>query len=192
MAQFSHGAAKTVKLFFENFDVFLLPETIENIGTVRKQAESVKKETLTALSKEFLPPFEREDIAALARGLVETICASEDILQCVYFCNLTDADSFMHKLSLIALDCAAAMLDCMTALENFTKQTPIYTCTERITSLVKDANEIFAKANRKLFTTSCDAKEILVKSCIYKSAVHSSLVIQKVADITENIILKNS
>ncbi len=187
-----NSATQTVKHFFGNFDTFLLPETLRNIFEIKKKAYRVKKEIMTTLSKEFLPPFEREDIAALTRALNEAICASVNLLQCSYFSNLIRTDSYMKEFSAIAFNCATQILLCVGGFENFAKPNEIYCCTDKITRFLNDAEDAFVKANRNLFTTSCDTKEILIKSRIYETGANSCFSFEKINCIIEDIVLKNS
>jgi uncharacterized protein Yka (UPF0111/DUF47 family) len=87
-AELSCKAAKEVADTLENFDSFALPEAVERVHKIENQADIVKRELVAALSKEFLPPIEREDIMQLLTtdNVTDSV---EDVLRGIYTYNIT-------------------------------------------------------------------------------------------------------
>jgi len=144
----------------------------------------------TELGKNFITPFDREDIHYLANSL-------DDIADYIYasakkinFYHVDPNDIGIQKMAdLIALGCIQVH-KAVTELRNMKNMRQITDALVAINSLENQADDIFDMSIERLFATEPDAKEVIKKREIYQIMEIVTDKCEDAANVIESIIIK--
>jgi uncharacterized protein Yka (UPF0111/DUF47 family) len=142
------------------------------------------------LGKNFITPFDREDIHYLANSL-------DDIADYIYasakkinFYHVDPNDIGIQKMAdLIALGCIQVH-KAVTELRNMKNMRQITDALVAINSLENQADDIFDMSIERLFATEPDAKEVIKKREIYQIMEIVTDKCEDAANVIESIIIK--
>mgnify|MGYP000961472731 CR=1 FL=1 len=191
-AELSCKAAKEVADTLENFDSFALPEAVERVHKIENQADIVKRELVAALSKEFLPPIEREDIMQLVDQLDNVTDSVEDVLRGIYTYNITSIKPEAIEFVRLICDICLALKETVEDFKDFKKSSTLQGRIIRVNDLEVEGDKLFTQAMRNLFVNACDPRELLVWQNIFTSLEVCCDNCEHVADAIEAAVLKNS
>ncbi len=146
----------------------------------------------TELGKNFITPFDREDIHSLASAL-------DDISDYIYasakkinFYRVDPDDIGIRKFGdLIALGCGQ-VAKAVTELRNMKNMRVITDALVAINSIENQGDDIFDMSIERLFATEPDAKEVIKKREIYQVMEMVTDKCEDAANVIESIIVKYS
>lgn len=144
----------------------------------------------TELGKNFITPFDREDIHYLATSL-------DDIADYIYasakkinFYHVDPNDIGIQKMAdLIALGCTHVH-KAVTELRNMKNMRQITDALVAINSIENQGDDIFDMSIERLFATEPDAKEVIKKREIYQIMEVVTDKCEDAANVIESIIIK--
>jgi hypothetical protein len=144
----------------------------------------------TELGKNFITPFDREDIHYLATAL-------DDIADYIYaaakkinFYHVNPDDIGIKKFGdIIPLGCVAVH-NAVTELRNMKNMRKITDALVAINSIENQADDIFDMSIERLFATEPDAKEVIKKKEIYQVMEIVTDKCEDAANVIESIIVK--
>lgn len=144
----------------------------------------------TELGKNFITPFDREDIHYLATSL-------DDIADYIYasakkinFYHVDPNDIGIQKMAdLIALGCTQVH-KAVTELRNMKNMRQITDALVAINSIENQGDDIFDMSIERLFATEPDAKEVIKKREIYQIMEVVTDKCEDAANVIESIIVK--
>ncbi|HPH84225.1 MAG TPA: DUF47 family protein [Ferruginibacter sp.] len=144
----------------------------------------------TELGKNFITPFDREDIHYLATAL-------DDIADYIYasakkinFYHVDPNDIGIQKMGdLIALGCVQ-IHKAVTELRNMKNMRQITDALVAINSIENQGDDIFDMSIERLFATEPDAKEVIKKREIYQVMEIVTDKCEDAANVIESIIIK--
>ena len=144
----------------------------------------------TELSRNFITPFDREDIHALATSL-------DDIADYIYgsakkinFYRVNPNDIGIQKFAdLISLGCVQVH-KAVTELRNMKNMRQITDALVAINSIENQGDDIFDMSIERLFATEPDAKEVIKKREIYQVMELATDKCEDAANVIESIIIK--
>ena len=144
----------------------------------------------TELSRNFITPFDREDIHALATSL-------DDIADYIYgsakkinFYRVNPNDIGIQKFAdLISLGCVQVH-KAVTELRNMKNMRQITDALIAINSIENQGDDIFDMSIERLFATEPDAKEVIKKREIYQIMEVVTDKCEDAANVIESIIIK--
>jgi uncharacterized protein len=144
----------------------------------------------TELGRNFITPFDREDIHYLASAL-------DDIADFIYasakkvnFYRVNPNEIGIHKLSDIILLSTEQVLTAVGELRNMKNMRIITEALVKINSLENEADDIFDMSIERLFATEADAKEVIKKREIYQAMETATDKCEDAANVIESIIVK--
>src|SRR5687768_3350335 len=144
----------------------------------------------TELGRNFITPFDREDIHYLASAL-------DDIADYVYatakkvnFYRINPNDTGMQKLAEIIHQSAQEVRKAVGELRNMKNMRLITESLVKINSLENEADDIFDMSIERLFATEPDAKEVIKKREIYQVMETATDKCEDAANVIESIIVK--
>ena len=142
------------------------------------------------LSKNFITPFDREDIHYLATSL-------DDIADYMYACakkiltyNVEEVDSYMKELVIISEKSIMALSDALSKLRSMKNVSQIRQECVLINSLENEADEVLDKAILNLFAKNTDAVQIIKLKDIYQDLEIISDKCEDASNVIESIIIK--
>lgn len=188
---YSCRAADSLQNTLRNFDPATLPETMEKLHEIEHAADDAKHTLMEKLTKEFLPPIEREDIVALAREIDNVTDAIEDILLKIYMYDVhvirEDALTFTDLL----VRCCTALKAAMEEMRYFKKSDKLRGMIIEINSLEEEGDKLYTAAVRTLFTTDVSPLEIFVWTEVFAKMEKCCDAVEHTANVIESVIMKN-
>jgi uncharacterized protein len=144
----------------------------------------------TELGKNFITPFDREDIHELANSL-------DDISDYIYasakkinFYRVNPNDIGFQKMAdQIAIACVQ-IHNAVTELRNMKNMRKITDALVAINSIENQADDIYDMSIERLFATEQDAKEVIKKREIYQAMENVTDKCEDAANVIESIIVK--
>jgi len=146
----------------------------------------------TELGRNFITPFDREDIHYLASSL-------DDIADYIYasakkinFYRVNPNDMGMQKLSELIEQGANQVRIAVLELRNMKNMRNITEALVKINSIENQADDIFDMSIERLFATEPDAKEVIKKREIYQAMEIVTDKCEDASNVIESIIIKYS
>jgi uncharacterized protein Yka (UPF0111/DUF47 family) len=144
----------------------------------------------TELGRNFITPFDREDIHLLATALDDI---ADYIFACgkkINFYRVNPNDTGMQKLAEIVHASATEVRKAVGELRDMKNMRLITESLIRINSLENQADDMFDMSIERLFATEPDAKEVIKKREIYQSMEMATDKCEDAANVIESIIVK--
>jgi uncharacterized protein len=195
--QLFSDVADTVKKMGDKLREVVHEKDFETRGVLIKEIEDMEHvndnythSIFTELGRNFITPFDREDIHSLANAL-------DDISDYIYasakkinFYKVDPTDLGMQKMAeLIANSC----LEVQTAVKELRDMKNLRKITDAmvaINSIENHADDIFDMSIERLFATEPDAKEVIKKREIYQVMEIVTDKCEDAANVIESIIVK--
>jgi hypothetical protein len=163
---------------------------IKEIEDMEHTNDDYTHHIFTELGKNFITPFDREDIHYLATSL-------DDIADYIYasakkinFYHVDPNDIGIQKMAdLIALGCIQVH-KAVTELRNMKNMRQITDALVAINSIENQADDIFDMSIERLFASEPDAKEVIKKREIYQIMETVTDKCEDAANVIESIIIK--
>jgi uncharacterized protein len=163
---------------------------IQEIEDMEHVNDELTHNIFTELGKNFITPFDREDIHYLASAL-------DDIADYIYasakkinFYRVNPNDIGIVKMAdLIAVGCVQVH-KAVTELRNMKNMRNITDALVAINSVENQADDIFDMSIERLFATEPDAKEVIKKREIYQVMEIVTDKCEDAANVIESIIVK--
>jgi len=144
----------------------------------------------TELGRNFITPFDREDIHYLASSL-------DDIADFIYaaakkinFYRVNPNDMGMQKMSELIEQSAQQVKIAVTELRDMKNMRNITEALVKINSIENQADDIFDMSIEKLFDSEPDAKEVIKKREIYQVMEIVTDKCEDASNVIESIIIK--
>ncbi len=163
---------------------------IKKIEDMEHVNDDYTHQIFTELSRNFITPFDREDIHALATSL-------DDIADYIYasakkinFYRVNPNDIGIQKMAdLIALGCVQVH-KAVTEIRNMKNMRQITDALVAINSIENQGDDIFDMSIERLFATESDAKEVIKKREIYQIMEVVTDKCEDAANVIESIVIK--
>lgn len=144
----------------------------------------------TELGKNFITPFDREDIHYLATAL-------DDIADYIYatakkinFYNVNPQEQGIQKLAECIELSVQSLHVAVKELRNMKNVTIITNAIVKVNSIENQADDIYDMSIERLFATEPDAKEVIKKREIYQVMETATDKCEDAANVIESIIVK--
>ncbi len=144
----------------------------------------------TELGRNFITPFDREDIHYLATSL-------DDIADYIYasakkinFYRVNPNDTGMQKFAELIEEGANQVRIAVLELRNMKNMRNITEALVKINSIENQADDVFDMSIEKLFATEADAKEVIKKREIYQVMEIVTDKCEDASNVIESIIIK--
>ena len=163
---------------------------IKEVEDMEHVNDELTHKIFTELGRNFITPFDREDIHYLASAL-------DDIADYIYasakkinFYHVNPDDIGIQKMGdLIALGCLQ-VYKAVTELRNMKNMRQITDALVAINSIENQGDDIFDMSIERLFATEPDAKEVIKKREIYQIMEIVTDKCEDAANVIESIIIK--
>ena len=171
-------------------DVEKRGQLIKDLENMEHTCDDFTHEIFTQLSKNFITPFDREDIHYLASAL-------DDIADHIYasakkinFYKVNPSDSGIQKMADIIAQACVAVNGAIVELRNMKNMRKITDALVLINSIENQGDDIFDLSIERLFDTEPDAKEVIKKREIYQVMEIVTDKCEDAANVIESIIVK--
>ncbi len=144
----------------------------------------------TELGRNFITPFDREDIHYLASAL-------DDIADYIYasskkinFYRVNPNDMGIRKLADLILESTVQISNAVYELRNMKNMRKITEALVKVNSIENQADDVYDLSIDRLFETEPDAKEVIKKREIYHAMETATDKCEDAANVIESIIVK--
>jgi len=144
----------------------------------------------TELGRNFITPFDREDIHYLASALDDIADFVFASAKKINFYRVNPNDTGLQKLAEIIRQSCAEVRKAVGELRNMKNMRLITESLVRINSLENEADDIFDMSIERLFAIEPDAKEVIKKREIYQVMETATDKCEDAANVIESIIVK--
>lgn len=165
-------------------------QTISQIEDLEHANDELTHRIFTELGRNFITPFDREDIHYLASALDDI---ADYIFACakkINFYRVNPNDTGMHKLAEIVHASSTEVRKAVGELRDMKNMRLITESLVKINSLENQADDMFDMSIERLFATEPDAKEVIKKREIYQVMEAATDKCEDAANVIESIIVK--
>jgi len=163
---------------------------LSQIEDLEHENDNLTHNIFTELGRNFITPFDREDIHYLATSL-------DDIADYIYasakkmnFYKVNTNDMGIQKLAEVIQMGAAEVRKAVIELRNMKNMKLVTESLVKINSLENQADDLFDMSIERLFETEPDAKEVIKKREIYQVMELATDKCEDAANVIESIIIK--
>ncbi len=163
---------------------------IKEVEDMEHTNDDYTHQIFTELGKNFITPFDREDIHYLATALDDIADYIQASAKKINFYKVNPNDIGIQKMAdVIALGCVAVH-NAVTELRNMKNMRQITDALVAINSIENQADDIFDMSIERLFAEEPDAKEVIKKREIYQVMEIVTDKCEDAANVIESIIVK--
>jgi uncharacterized protein len=193
---FESVSAELVKMGDKLKEVVNEPD-FDKRGKIIKEIEDMEHvnddythQIFTELGRNFITPFDREDIHYLASALDDIADYIYSAAKKINFYRVNPDDIGIKKFGdIIPLGCVAVH-NAVTELRNMKNMRKITDALVVINSIENQADDIYDMSIERLFATELDAKEVIKKKEIYQVMEIVTDKCEDAANVIESIIVK--
>ncbi len=164
---------------------------ISEMRDIEHQNDNITHEIFIELGKNFITPFDREDIHALASAL-------DDIADYIYasgkkinFYKIDPiSDQGIQKTAAAIHDAVIAVKEAVMELRNLKNTQKIIECVIKINSIENNADNIFDMSIEQLFNSDVDAKELIKRRELYMVMETATDKCEDAGNVIESIVVK--
>lgn len=163
---------------------------ITQLEDIEHDNDELTHRIFTELSRNFITPFDREDIHYLASAL-------DDIADYIYasakkinFYRVNVDDSGLQKLADMIEQSAMQVRNAVAELRDMRNMRQMTEALVKINSIENQADDIFDMSIERLFATEPDAKEVIKKREIYQVMEIVTDKCEDASNVIESIIIK--
>ena len=164
---------------------------IKGMEDIEHQNDDITHKIFIELGRNFITPFDREDIHSLASAL-------DDIADCIYaagkkinFYKIDPiSDQGIQKMAEAISGAVKAVKEAVTELRNLKNTQKIIECVIKINSIENNADDIFDMSIERLFESDVDAKELIKRREIYQVMEVATDKCEDAGNVIESIVVK--
>ncbi len=165
-------------------------EIIKQMEELEHQNDVLTHTIFVELGKNFITPFDREDIHSLATAL-------DDIADYIYasakkinFYKINPDDQGVQKMAVVIKDAVLAVNSAVIELRNLKNTQKIIDCVVRINSAENQGDDIFDLSIDRLFEHESDIKLLIKKRELYQSLEIVTDKCEDAGNVIESIVVK--
>ena len=191
-AGFASKAALMLKDIFRSFDPARMPQWMDQIHEIEHAADKKRHAMTDKLAKAFITPIEREDIISLSYNIDELTDKAEEVFIRIYMNNVQAIRPDALRMLDIVIACTEEVCALVKEFPDFRRSKKLNESIIRINSLEEQADRIYFASMRALHTEGGDVLEILAWREIYTYLEKCADACEHVADVVEEVVMKNS
>ena len=180
----------TLKKAFNENDPVKRRSLLESIEDGEHKNDEFTHQIFVELGKNFITPFDREDIHYLATSLDDIADYMFASSKKVINYNITDNDDYMKQLAEVNQKSIKILTDAVSKLRNMKNISQIKQDCVLINSLENDADDILDAAIINLFSNVADPIQIIKLKDVYEDLEVISDKCEDAANVSESIIIK--
>lgn len=163
---------------------------INQIEDLEHANDDLTHNIFTELGRNFITPFDREDIHYLASALDDIADYIFASAKKINFYRVNPTDSGIQKLTEIIEQSAIHVSGAVKQLRDMKNLREITEALVKVNSLENQADDVFDMSIERLFQTEVDAKEVIKKREIYQVMEIATDKCEDAANVIESIVIK--
>jgi len=164
---------------------------IKEMEDIEHKNDEVTHKIFIELGRNFITPFDREDIHALASALDDIADYIYSAAKKINFYKVDPiSDQGIQKTAEAIKEAVAAVKDAVMELRNLKNTQKIIECVIKINSIENSADDIFDMSIERLFESDVDAKELIKRREIYQVMETATDKCEDAGNVIESIVVK--
>ena len=185
-------SAEILKDFLGNFNLDKLEEKIKEVHIIENESDHIMHKMRNYLTKDFLPPIDREDISLIGNKLDDIEDSIDEILINLKILNVTQIKEDVNEILEILLKSAYTVKEMFVNFKNFKKVDEIKQKIIEVNYLEEDGDKAYEKAMSKLYRAEVNPFDLIKWTKIYNCLEQAIDFCEEVSDSVEDVILLNS
>ncbi len=174
-----------------NEPVFEIREQIlSQIEDLEHKNDDLTHKIFTELSRNFITPFDREDIHYLASSMDDVADYIFASAKKINFYRVNPMEDGIQKMAELIVQACENIKIAVYELRNMKNMRQITDALVRVNSIENQADDVFDFSIERLFATENDAKEVIKKREIYQVMENATDKCEDAANVIETIIVK--
>ncbi|MGZ8524690.1 MAG: DUF47 domain-containing protein [Chitinophagaceae bacterium] len=192
MSDNGYKMASILKAVVAETDFDKRASLISQVEDLEHANDELTHNVFTELGRNFITPFDREDIHYLASSLDDVADYIYAAAKKINFYRVNPNDMGMQKMAELIEQAAAQVRIAVAELRDMKNMRNITEALVKINSIENQADDIFDMSIEKLFDTEPDAKEVIKKREIYQVMEIVTDKCEDASNVIESIIIKYS
>jgi len=163
---------------------------IKQIEDLEHRNDDHTHKLFTELGRNFITPFDREDIHYLATSLDDICDYIYSSAKKINFYNINPNDSGIQKMSDLIEQGCKEIRTVVYGLRDMKNLRQMTESLVKVNSIENQADDVFDMSIEMLFQTEPDAKEVIKKREIYQAMEIATDKCEDAANVIESIIIK--
>jgi uncharacterized protein Yka (UPF0111/DUF47 family) len=173
-------------------DADMRANILAQIENLEHKNDDLTHNIFTELGKNFITPFDREDIHYLASAMDDVADYIHASCKKMQFHGVSPHEQGIQSLAEIIMQSSAEVGKAVMQLRELKRPEKIMECLVRINSFENHADDVFDMSIEKLFQNENDFKEVIKKREIYQVLEIATDKCEDAANVIESIIIKYS
>ena len=191
-AKLATEAIGELKNYILNFNKENSEEEMKKIHEIENKADKNLHELKNYLLRDFLPPIDREDILEIANKIDDFIDDIDEIVIDLNIYNISEITSQIKELIELLENATKILYDLIIEFKNFKKIQEIKQKVVEVNKIEEQADKIYEKAIKQLYKEETNAIKIMKLSNIYEIIENGFDSCELIADLIDDVLLKNS
>jgi predicted phosphate transport protein (TIGR00153 family) len=167
-------------------------ELFKQIDKLENKGDEITHQVYLELSKNFITPFDREDIHSLASAIDDVADYIQGAANRMNLYRIEDYNEHIRKLSELVLQASVDLEKAVRELKDLKNVRAIADSCIRINSVENQADYVFDRAVADLFLYEKDAIRLIKYKEIYSALETATDMCEDAADVMESILVKNA
>jgi hypothetical protein len=163
-----------------------------HIENLEHKNDDATHDIFTELGRNFITPFDREDIHALATALDDIADYIHASAKKISFYHINPNDTGIHKLTDLVLQSTVEIKKAVLGLRDMKNLREMTSALIKINSIENQADDVFDMSIEMLFNIENDFKEVIKKREVYQVLEIATDKSEDAANVIESIIIKYS
>ena len=191
-AQYALEAATLLDELMRDFKPESLKDQIGRMHEIEQAADSVRHSLVDALVTAFITPIDREDITTLSGNLDDVTDNIEGVLHRMYYDNVLEMrPEALQMVDLLRKSCKS-MAKLVDQMHHFKKAKKLRNLVFEINHIEQEADVLYVETMRTLHTNCDDTMQVFAWHEVYTQLEECIDACEEVADVIDNIVMKNS
>ena len=183
---------RLLKIMVSEPDVDKRAALVSQVEEQEHVNDDLTHKVFTELGRNFITPFDREDIHYLASALDDICDYIYSTAKKINFYKVNPNDTGIQKLADLIVEGTIQVDAAIHELRNMRDMRKITDALVKINSIENQADDVFDMSIDRLFDTEPDAKEVIKKREIYQVMETVTDKCEDAANVIESIIIKHA
>jgi len=192
MVRCSCRGAEHLQATLTDFRPGALSEKCKLMHQIENEEDGMKHNMMRRLSKEFIPPLDREDIIEMANELDNVTDKIEDILMRMHMYNIQTIRPEAISYADIIMRSCTTLQKAIKEFPNFRKSSILNDLIIEINTIEEEGDRLYIEAVRNLFKHETNPIAITAWSKLFDLMEDSCDACEHVANVMETVMMKNA
>ncbi len=163
---------------------------VQIMADIEHDSDELTHNIFTELSRNFITPFDREDVHYLAAALDDIVDFTYSAAKKINFYHVNPNEIGIQKMAELIEQGSQHVKSAVAELRNMKKIRNITEALVKINSIENQADDVFDMSIEKLFNSDVDAKELIKRRDIYQVMELVTDKCEDAGNVIESIIIK--